>query len=98
MILEYWTFRFLQNNTVVWTIRRIFLVSGKLTKTSKIPSIRLFERNTERIDLGRIAKIHNSVVVVLCGFYQRQEYLKPYKKEVIDLFDLTIDETILKKI
>lgn len=66
-------------------------------KTKKIPDNRISEQNLEVFNLEKLIEIPNSTVSTLYGYFQKETYLKPLKEEVLDLFDLKIDSSILEK-
>lgn len=66
-------------------------------KTNNISQLRIEEYLLELLDLDKIRIIPNDVCVSLSGFFQRESYLKPFKAEIIDLFDLSISPYILEK-
>lgn len=68
-----------------------------LYKTNKTPQLQIKEYNSQLLDLNRIRDISNDVITSLNGYFQYESYLKPYKAEVLDLFDLSIAPTILEK-
>jgi len=59
-------------------------------KTNVLSTKRIVEQDALPIDMDAIRSIPNHHGVVLSGYFQRQEYLTPYKKEVLRLFDLPV--------
>ena len=49
------------------------------------------------MDLNRVNVIPNNVSVLLHGYFQYESYLKPFKTDIVDLFDLSISPYILDK-
>ena len=59
-------------------------------KTNLLPTIRIIEQDARPIDIDAIRSISNYHGVILSGNFQRHEYLTPYKKRVLQLFDLPV--------
>lgn len=66
-------------------------------RTKLRPTSRFFEVNSKFIDLELVKKIPNTTISTMYGYFQHEKYLRPFKKEVIDLFDLSIDPSVLEK-
>ena len=55
------------------------------------------ENDSKIINLNIFKSINNDTVVKMHGYYQYENYLRPYKNEIINLFDLSIEDSILNK-
>lgn len=77
--------------------KRNIFSKWKKYRIAPIKSTRFSETRSKFIDINSIRSIPDSVSLTLYGFFQYEKYLRPFKKRVVNLFDLSIDDSILKK-
>lgn len=66
-------------------------------KTNLLPSQKVIEHNCYRIDKQLLRNIRDEHGVLLAGYFQKHDYLDPYKKEIQQLFDLPFHYELQKK-